>query len=102
MNKDEREQLIAMWAGSARTGRWLDNSEDGDNCECSKDEEGAEWEPYTEEEQACWLRDGIVPHLERLLFEHDEKDQPIIPRELLIEHGFDVEPEDECNYKIPA
>lgn len=89
----QREQLIAIWAGSARSGRWL-----ADYNECSPEAEGAEWEPYTEEEQARWLSDGVVPLLERLLFEHDDKGKPIIPSALLAEHGFNAEPEDDTIY----
>ena len=93
LHNEQLKQLRTMWAGSARSGRWLF---DGD--ECSNDTEGAEWEPYTDKEQAAWLRDGIVPLLERLLFAHDDEGKPIIPPELLKEHGFNEEPEDDTIY----
>jgi hypothetical protein len=95
---DQLEQLLVMWAGSARSGRWLDASEDGAGDECSADTKGAEWAPYTDEEQIAWLREGVVPILERMLFEHDDKGAPIIPPELLAEHGFNEEPEDDTIY----
>jgi hypothetical protein len=88
----QREQLIAMWAGSARSGRWLFDGE-----ACSADTEGAEWEPYTEEEQATWLRDGVVPLLESLLFTN-ENGEVCVPDDLLTEHGFNEEPEDDTTY----
>jgi hypothetical protein len=65
---------------------------------CSADTEGAEWEPYTEEEQAAWLRDGVVPFFEQVLFDQDAKGAPMIPPELLAEHGFNEEPEDYTIY----
>ena len=88
----QRQTLVDMWAGSARSGRWLVDGE-----ECSSDTDGAEWEPYSEAEQAAWLRNGVVTLLELLLFEH-EGDRSIIPQELLAEHGFHEEPEEDTIY----
>ena len=96
--KQQRQMLITAWAGSARSGRWLDTAEDGTGDECSSDTEGAEWEPYTDEEQAAWLRDGVVPLLERVLFATDEVGDAVIPPELLAEHGFNEEPDDDTIY----
>ncbi len=52
-----RALVIAMTAlrdiaqGCDHDGRWLDR----DETECEETDEGAKWEPFTEEEQANWL-----------------------------------------------
>ncbi len=98
IREQQRQMLITTWAGSARSGRWLDASEDGTGDECSSDTEGAEWEPYTDEEQAAWLRDGVVPLLERLLFALNESGEVVVPPEILAEHGFNDEPDEDTIY----
>ena len=45
------EELRSIQAGSAATGRWLDEK----GTECEESAPGAVWELYSEEEQAAWL-----------------------------------------------
>ena len=88
----QRQKLIDIWAGSARSGRWL-----FEGAECSNTAEGAEWEPYTDEEQAAWMSNGVVTLLELLLFT-DVDGKVRIPADLLAEHGFNEEPEEDTRY----
>jgi hypothetical protein len=88
-----RVMLETLWAGSAKVGRWLNGYG-----ECESDAADAVWTPYTPEEQAEWLRDSVVPRLERLLFAHDDNGEPIIPLVILRKHEFDKEPETETRY----
>lgn len=85
--------LQTLWAGSAKVGRWLVAGE-----ESKSNAEGAEWTPFTTEEQAAWLRDGVVPILEQALFEQDANNNPIIPLNILLKHGFDEERHDQTRY----
>jgi hypothetical protein len=85
--------LQSLWAGSAKVGRWLIAGE-----ESKSDAEGAEWTPFTAEEEADWLREGVVPRLEQALFEHDSDNNPIIPLNILLKYGFDEERPDQTRY----
>ena len=85
-----RKNLLNMWVGAARSGRWLFGG-----AECSRDTEGAEWHSYTDAEQAAWLRDGVVPLLERMLFQGSP---PVIPKDVIEDHGFDEEPDYDTIY----
>lgn len=47
----KRQMLLAIYAGSKPTGRWLDLT----GTECNRDTPGAYWAEYDAEEQRRWL-----------------------------------------------
>lgn len=83
------DAMARVWASAKRTGRWL--AEDSDE-ECKKDYPGARWLPYTEEEQALWLREGVVSLLEAGLFRFCDAANSTLRKELSAEYGLDQEP----------
>lgn len=63
----KRQMLLAIYAGSKPTGRWLDMQD----AECNRDTPGSRWVAYDAEEQRRWL-DHVCEMIESFVKIPDE------------------------------